>query len=163
MSLKIKYTLGSHGWANVRLSSRPRSVSMSVSYLHDTLADLISAANLLLKGAPEAKVLLMAEPGEHLVYLRATDKAYVAIEVRSFKDRASWNLETEKEYKVVFNAQDTILSFSTQIFENAGRLLSRYGANGFKVRWVNHDFPINEYNRLKVLLKKISNANNLKR
>jgi hypothetical protein len=154
MSIKIKYNLGTHGWADVRLSSGLRRATISVSYLHDTLADLIGAANLLLKGAPEAKVLLMDEPGEHLVYLRAIDKAHVAVEARWFKDWASWNFVTEKDYKVVFSNEDTISSFSTQILENAERLLSKYGMDGYKARWIEHDFPMDEYNRLKVLLKR---------
>jgi len=75
---------------------------MTVSYLHDTLAEFITAANLLLKGAPDARVIAMDEPGEHLVHLQAFSAANLAIEIRWFKDWASWNLITEKEFEVVF-------------------------------------------------------------
>ena len=71
MAIEVNYHLDNHGWADVHLSSGPQSVVMAVSYLHDTLTDLIGAANLLLKGAPEAKVILMDESGEHLIYLQA--------------------------------------------------------------------------------------------
>ena len=55
MALKIKYNLGDHGWADVKLAKDLPRCNMTVSYLHDTLADLIRAANLLLNGSPEAK------------------------------------------------------------------------------------------------------------
>lgn len=50
MALTVNYNLGNHGWAELR-----DRVSMTVSYLHDTLAELITAANLMLKGAPDGR------------------------------------------------------------------------------------------------------------
>jgi hypothetical protein len=154
MAINIKYNLGNHGWANVKLAKGLKNVTMTVSYLHDTLADFICAVNLLLKGAPEAKVLLMDEPGEHLIYLQSVDGVNLTIEVRWFKDWASWDLITEKEYEVVFRAEDTVLNFATQVFTSAEHLLRQYGADRYKERWMEHDFPMNEYKRLKLLLKK---------
>jgi hypothetical protein len=127
---------------------------MTVSYLHDTLAELITAANLLLKGAPDAKVIAMDEPGEHLIYMQSSDAINVAIEIRWFKDWASWNMITEKEYQVAFKCHNTILNLSTEIFNNAKRILEKHGMDGYKERWIEHDFPIDEYNRLKSLLTK---------
>ncbi len=129
-------------------------VNMTVSYLHDTLAEFITAANLLLKGAPDAKVITMDEPGEHLVHLQSLSATNLDIEIRWFKDWASWNLITEKEFEMVLKCQDTILNFSTEIFNNAKQILDKYGMEGYKEKWIEHDFPIDEYNRLKSLLKK---------
>ena len=67
MALKINYNLGDRGWASVDMHNGREGVNMTVSYLHDTLAEFITAANLLLKAAPDAKVIAMDEPGEHLV------------------------------------------------------------------------------------------------
>lgn len=154
MGLKIKYNLGDHGWANVKFTNHLRGVNMTVSYLHDTLTDFIRAANLLLKDSKEAKVLLMDEPGEHMIYLQSTDNVNLNIEIRWFKDWASWDLATEKEFETVFSTKDTIKNFSTQIFENATRILTDYGLEGYKAKWIEHDFPINEFDTLKRLLKK---------
>jgi hypothetical protein len=60
-------------------------VNMAVSYLQDTLAEFITAANLLLKGAPNARVIAMDEPGEHLIHLQAFSATNLAIEIRWFK------------------------------------------------------------------------------
>ena len=65
---------------------------------------------------------------------------------------------TEKEFEIVFSTEDTILHFSTQIFENAARLLNDHGMGGYKEKWIEPDFPIDKYNRLKALLKKNSNG-----
>jgi len=144
MAIKIYYHLDNHGWADLHISNGPQPINIGISYLHDTLADFIGAANILLKGAPEAEVILMEEPAEYLVYLRAVDVATVTIAVSVFK-----------EYKVIFSGEDTILSFSTQIFENARRLLTEYGMESYKAKWVNHDFPIAEYERLKRELERV--------
>lgn len=61
MALTVNYNLGNHGWAELHMCLGRDRVSMTVSYLHDTLAELITAANLMLKGAPDAKVIAMDE------------------------------------------------------------------------------------------------------
>jgi hypothetical protein len=114
---------------------------------------LLTAANLLLKGAPDAKVIAMDEPGEHLIYLQSLDAKTVVIEIRWFKDRASRNMITEKEFEVVFKCHDTILNFSTEIFNTANGILDKHGMEGYKEKWIEHDFPIDKYNRLKSLLR----------
>lgn len=154
MALKINYNLGDHGWASVDMHNGRERVYMTISYLHDSLAEFITAANLLLKGAPDAKVIAMDEPGEHLVHLQSLSAANLAIEIRWFKDWASWNLITEKEFEVVFKCHDTILNFSTEIFNNAKRILDQHGMEGYKEKWIEHDFPFDEYHRLKSLLKR---------
>jgi hypothetical protein len=153
MAIRINYDLSGHGWANIQISSGPQKVDMSASFLHDTLAELIGAANLLLKGAPEVKVMIMQEPGAYLVYLQAMNKGHMAIGIRHFKGKADWGSVSSNEH-VVFNGQDMILNVSTQILQNASRLLSTYGMDGYKARWVNYEFPIMAYNRLKALLNK---------
>lgn len=154
MSLNINYNLGDHGWANVNVHDGRQGVNMTVSYLHDTLTEFITAANLLLKGAPDAKIILMDEPGEHLIFLQSLNSINLAIEIRWFKDWASWNMITEKEFEMVLKCQDTILNFSSEIYNNAKHILDKYGMEGYKEKWIEHDFPIDEYNRLKSLLKK---------
>lgn len=154
MALTINYNLADYGWADVHMNYERQRVKMTASYLHDTLAELLTAANLLLKGAPDAKVIAMDEPGEHLICLQSLDAKTVGIEIRWFKDWASWNMITEKEFEVVFKCHDTILNFSTEIFNNATGILDKHGMEGYKEKWVEHDFPIDEYNRLKSLLRK---------
>jgi hypothetical protein len=152
MALQLNYILDDHGWANLRLTQGGQTVDMTVSYLHDTLAELVTAANLLLKGASEAKVVAMDEPGEHLIHLQATDDLHVAVEVRWFRDWASWNLITEKEFEVVFKADCTIKNFAFEVFVTAKAVLDNEGLEGYKEKWMRHDFPIDEYQRLMGLL-----------
>ena len=37
--------------------------------------------------------------------------------------------------------------------DNAKRILDKHGMQGYKEKWIKHDFPMGEYNRLKSLLK----------
>lgn len=152
MSLKLTYHLDDHGWADMDLADRSQHVSMPISYLQDTLAELIRAANLLLKKSTEAKVFLMSEPGGHIIHLHSIDNAKLEVEVRRFNNRISWDLITEKEYEIVFKGEDSVANFSRQVYRNAQSLLDTYGETGYKEK-CRRDFPSDEYNRLKTLLK----------
>ncbi|HZY79114.1 MAG TPA: hypothetical protein VFE50_06310 [Cyclobacteriaceae bacterium] len=154
MPLTINYHLDFHGWADLHVNHGQQRVRMTVSYLRDTLSELITAANLLLQGAQEAKVLAMDEPGEHLIYLQALPEGKLLVEIRWFKDWASWDIITEKEFQVVFKCEDTVLNFSTEVFENARRILEKEGVKRYREKWVENDFPVDGYNRLKLLLEK---------
>jgi hypothetical protein len=162
MPLKINYKLGDYGWADVAISMDRRyigrrSLTMAASYLHDSLGDLVIAANLLANGEKEAKVLFMDEPGEHLMLLTSSDNVNLEIEIRWFKDWASWNFTTEKEYEVAFSATDNVLNFSQEVFKNAKKILSSNGLDGYKEKWIEHDFPINEFNALEGFLENAKN------
>lgn len=61
---------------------------------------------------------------------------------------------TEKEFEVVFQCRETILNFSTEVFNNGTRILEKHGVEGYKEKWIENDFPIDEYKRLKSLLNK---------
>ena len=69
MALTVNYNLDKYGCAELHMGPGRDRVSMTVSYLHDTLAELITAANLMLKGVLDAKVIAMDDPGEHLIHL----------------------------------------------------------------------------------------------
>jgi len=154
MSFKIEYSLTGAGWAEATVRTRSQSVSMVVSYLHDTLFDLVTASNLLLKGAHEADVILMDEPGEHHIMLRSSDRVNLDIEIRRFNDWASWNMYPKENYKTILSTHDTIPNFATQIFRNASRILATYGLAGYKEKWIEDEFPEEAFNRLKALLNK---------
>jgi hypothetical protein len=154
MSLKVEYDLTGTGWATAKIRTRWQSAAMVVSYLHDTLFDLVTASNLLLTGACEANVILMDEPGEHHIILQSSDQVNLNIEIRHFSDWASWNMCPNENYKTILSTHDTVSNFATQIFRNSSRILATYDLAGYKEKWVEHEFPIEAFNRLKTLLSK---------
>jgi hypothetical protein len=152
MSFQINYSLGNSGWADCTFSNAGQSCGMTVSYLHDSLGELITSANLLIQGVQEAKVLFMDEPGEHMVFLQVDESGVLNIEIRWFDDWASWDLITSKEYKVVFNVKENIIAFCKEVFRTSQDILDKNGLRGYREKWGNHDFPSEGFERLKQLL-----------
>lgn len=150
--MTLNYFLENAGWANVKIAKGDISCSITVSYLHDSLGELTASTNLLLQGIKEAKVLFMDEPGEHMMFLQALSDTVLEIEIRWFEDWASWDLITEKEYKVVFKIQTGLLDFASEVKRNLEKILKENGLAGYKEKWVESDFPMKELERLQKLL-----------
>jgi hypothetical protein len=152
MSFTLNYSLGNAGWAEATFSSDDQSVVMVASYLHDSLDDLVVSANLLVQGAKEAKVLFMDEPGEHMIFLRVNEEDMLDVEIRWFEDWASWDLITEKRYKVVFKTKDSILIYAKEILRNLEKIFNENGTKGYKEKWINNDFPLTGLEKLRKLI-----------
>jgi len=69
MPIEFQYHLRNAGWADATIREGRDSVTMTVSYLHDSLEELADAMNLLLMGGKESGTVFMDEPGEHLMSL----------------------------------------------------------------------------------------------
>ncbi|QSE99004.1 hypothetical protein [Fulvivirga lutea] len=152
MTVDFFYNLDSAGWADATISEGTDSETMTVSYLHDSLGELTDAMNLLLKGGKESQTIFMSEPGEHLMSLINPKDDLLEIEVRWFKDWASWNMHSKTDYEVVFKRTTSLFDFANKICDNLERIYIKEGIEGYKEKWVEHDFPMNSYLKLKKLL-----------
>ncbi len=152
MAIEFQYNLGEAGWAHATISERNNSVTMTVSYLHDSLGELANAMNLLLKGGKESQTIFMDEPGEHLMLLINPKDDELRIEVRWFKDWASWDMYSKKDYEVVFKRTTSLYEFANKVCDNLESIYINEGTDGYKKKWVEHEFPLNSYLKLKKLL-----------
>ena len=151
-SVDFHYNLADAGWADATISEGSDSETMTVSYLRDSLSELTDAINLLLKGGKESRAIFMSEPGEHLMSLNNPKDDELEIEVRWFKDWASWNMNSEKDYDVVFKRTTSLFEFANKVCDNLDQIYIKEGIEGYKEKWVEHDFPMNSYLKLKKLL-----------
>ncbi|MFY0654657.1 MAG: hypothetical protein JXQ96_21670 [Cyclobacteriaceae bacterium] len=152
MAIEFQYNLGSAGWADATISEGKDSATMTVSYLHDSLGELTDAMNLLIKGGKESRTVFMDEPGEHLMSLINSKDDELEIEVRWFDDWASWDMHSKKDYKVVFKRTTSLYEFANKVCDNLDRIYIKEGTEGYKEKWVEHDYPLNSYLKLKKLL-----------
>jgi hypothetical protein len=153
MPLTFDYNLGNAGWAEATISDGTQSCHMTVSYLHDTLGNLVESVNLLLQGVNEAKVIFKDEPGEHIMFLVTENGEILDIEIRWFKDFASYDLLTKKEFEIIFKGKARLLNFSNEILKILERIYDKEGSNGYKEKWVLSDFPLKGLEKLRELLK----------
>ncbi|MEM9679569.1 MAG: hypothetical protein AAF901_04530 [Bacteroidota bacterium] len=152
MPIDFQYNLGNAGWADAAISAGDDSATMTVSYLHDSLGELTNSMNLLLKGDKESKIIFMDEPGEHLMSLINSDDNKLEIEVRWFDDWASWDMHSKKEYEVVFKRTTSLYDFANKVCNNLDQIYINEGTEGYKEKWVKHEYPLNAYLKLKKLL-----------
>jgi len=120
---------------------------MTTSYLHDSLQELAAAVLHLLGAGEEATVVFMDEPGEHHLVLRRHDHD-VALEVKWFDEWASWNLETPSGSKTLLETSVSLVGLQREVANALATLLATYGVDGYKKKWVEHDFPLAEYRAL---------------
>jgi hypothetical protein len=153
MSLTFNYTLGNAGWAKAKIAHQRRSCAMTISYLHDSLEELTASTNLLMQGVTEAKVLFMDEPGEHMMFLQIQNENILDIEIRWFDDWASWDLITDKKYKVVFKTQTNFLDFANEVLRNLEKIFRENGMEGYREKWGQSDFPLKGLEKLRELTK----------
>lgn len=151
--MTLNYKLGNAGWANAKIAHGIRSCSMTVSYLHDSLGELTASTNLLMQGVTEAKVLFMDEPGEHMMFLQMQNENVLGIEIRWFDDWASWDMITDKKYKVVFKTQTKLADFAKEVLRNLEKIFKENGMEGYKEKWVESEFPLKGLEKLRELTK----------
>ena len=149
-NFKFEYKLHDAGWAEAIAYAQDKSVHMTVSYLHDSLCELADAAKSLIYGADSAKVVFMDEPGEHQIIFEKKDEN-VTFEVRWFDDWASWKMYPADKYKVVLSGSTTLKRVTGEIFASLKNIHDTHGLKKYIELWVEHEFPINEFNQLKLL------------
>jgi len=108
----------------------------------------------LLNGAEEKEVFFMDEPGEHRLLLRRTGKENLLVEVEWFEDWKSWELmDKETKGEKVFSAEVSLLKVAHEVKASLDKLLEKFGVEGYKKKWIEHEFPLEPYERLKNISK----------
>jgi hypothetical protein len=146
--MHFDYVLYDAGWAEVRITANRRTVRMLVSYLHDSLLELVNALLQLQQGASKAKVVFMDEPGEHQLLLTCTEGETLSLEVRWYRDWASWGMQSPDEYETRLETSTTVSTLNEQAIEALNAILDTFGTEGYRKKWALHHFPIDEFQRL---------------
>lgn len=145
----IDYQVNKAGWATlaVRAEADEKVAAFGVSYLHDSLGDLARMGLALNKGQSVASAVFMEEPGEvHLVVEGLSDA--LRFEVRWFDDWASWNMADPSSYKVLSQGEVGRAELVRNIQKVLARIHSEIGPARYLELWIEHEFPLAEYEQL---------------
>ena len=148
----FSYKLSGCGWADASVSSGGSALTMTVSYLSDALGDLARAVISLLSEHAVGKVICswQDEPGEYRwMMLREGDA--VRVQIVMFDDCFS-RKDCAKGRRLI-RWECSLLRLATQVKGQMHQLLNDLGEDGYKERWVNHDFPMQEFMRLSELIQ----------
>ncbi|PIA78901.1 hypothetical protein BFR04_05105 [Gaetbulibacter sp. 4G1] len=143
----IEYKITGAGWATVKISNNEKTVTMDVSYLYDSLKELTQSA-IDIKTKQMRKVLFMEEPGEFLLLLNRSDTKIIDYELRWYEDWNEWNLIDENNFKLVLKGETTIAKYINQVKNVLKGILNELTPEEYKEKWINHEFPIEEYKLL---------------
>ncbi|MGO4183010.1 hypothetical protein AB4Z17_17620 [Paenibacillus sp. TAF43_2] len=125
----------------------------ATSYITDALDEMLKALILL---NPELSPFTVSnsqfewneEPGGTVWKFRKIDDL-LHVQIMSFE-----NLRNKKQLVIELNESCSILEFSEAVVQALDLLLSLHGKKGYKEKWVNYDFPTNNYLKLKGFVTK---------
>ena len=145
------YTLGEHGWADADVFAVDNLRMGSISYLSDALGDLARAAIALFTAHPTDRVAVswQQEPGEYRwIMHREGDNVHLVI--RHFDD--CFNRQEDQEGILRFETTCPWTRLATQVKGQLQQILNEFGEDGYKKRWMEHAFPIEQLKRLEELI-----------
>lgn len=148
--MKLDYKLIGTGWAECTIVVDNNSCTVTASYLSDSLKDFVEAVCSLLRGNPASRFSFEEEPGEYRWILNTEPVEEVKITIVEFTDL--WDDKPDSEGMIVFQAKVGIHDFATALKAALDRILNEHGLSGYKKKWIEHDFPANEYQKLCSLL-----------
>jgi len=146
--IQIKYKIDGAGWAIGKIGNGTKKTKFSISYLHDSLKELAESA-IEIQEKDFKSVVFMDEPGEHVLILNKKDETKIEYELRWYEDWWSWNLIDENNFKLVFKGQTTVPKYVNQVRNVLNGIMTELGPKEYRKKWVEHDFPIAEYEKLK--------------
>jgi hypothetical protein len=82
--------------------------------------------------------------------IRTTAEGKVA--VRIFEFREIWGGRPDEEGEVIFHAQCRLRTLAGALLSELQKLERTYGLDGYRQKWVEHDFPIGRLGELRELL-----------
>ncbi|MNJ90816.1 hypothetical protein D3C87_84560 [compost metagenome] len=146
--ITIDYKIENAGWALVIIGNGETQDRFAVSYFHDSLKELANSA-LKIQDKDSQSVIFMAEPGELKLVLERTLDTKLHFELRWYEDWASWNEISEDDYEVIMTGETTVVSYVNQVRSVLMKIYDEIGPELYKQKWIKHDFPTDEYEKLK--------------
>ena len=142
--LTIRYRLTGTGWSECDLASEEMSVTISASYMSDALGDLSRAVLELVQGEGESRCSFEEEPGEYRwIFTRTDGEAGVDLHILWFND--AFEKQPDERGKEVFAAATTMPELVRALVAALDEVRDSHGVEGYRERWVEHDFPEDEH------------------
>lgn len=145
--IEIEYKIVGSGWANGKIGNGKKRVKFAISYLNDSLKELTESA-IEIREKDFKSVVFMEEPGEHVLILNRKEENKIDYELRWYKDWWSWNLIDVNNFESVIKGETTIPKYINQVRNVMIRIMNELGPDEYRKKWVEHDFPIAEFEKL---------------
>jgi hypothetical protein len=143
MDVTVDYRLTGSGWSSCTIELYGQTCVVTASYLSDALRELVSATNHLLGGGKEARFQFDEEPGEYRWILSSTGEGGLRIKILQFPQL--WGEKPDSDGQTVLEATCPVRLFGEAVLLSLNRILDEHGLRGYREKWVNADFPLEDY------------------
>lgn len=150
MGVIISYKLTGSGWAECTIGIDGQAIVTTASYLSDALGSLLQSVVDLMKGQTDATASFEEEPGEYRWRFQRVDAQNIKLCILWFDDL--WDHAPDEEGRMLFETKCRLRTFAGAVLSASQQLLAEHGFDGYKDKWVQHNFPIELQNELKRLL-----------
>jgi hypothetical protein len=147
--MEIDYRIVGVGWASVTVSHLGHTVEFKASYLTDVMGELVAGAILALPCEDEVRFSWELEPGELRWILTPID-GQLRVQVLAFRDFLDH--ADDEDGRDAFRCELPSRGFAQAVAVAAEQVLRELGFDGYRERWVEHDFPIDSLDELRDLL-----------
>jgi hypothetical protein len=141
MTTDIQYKLKGYGWASLFITNGSSYTEITISYLSNPLAELLTALICLSENKSQSETInFFDEPGAHSLVLTLKSDRTLQLEIYFSEEGGELNyVETAK--KLVYSDIDSLDDLSHLVLVTVKDLLNDYGLKGYKEKWIEHDFP----------------------
>jgi len=150
MGASVTYNLTGSGWSECYIQIGEQSAHLSASYLSDAFGDLLNAVVGLMNGAKETTASFEEEPGEYRWRFRQMPPDKVNVRILKFDD--IWAKRPDEQGKTILEAECRLRTFAGAVLSASQRVLQEHGLEGYKDKWIEHEFPLDLQQQLKRLL-----------
>jgi hypothetical protein len=135
----LHYDLTGTGWSECRFSIGDAHCDLTASYLSDALGDLAAAVEDVLRWpGVDSRAVFVEEPGEYRWRFVSAGEDRVVVKIVEFPD---WGRKQDSAGKVIFESECRRRDLGRAMAAELRRIQATLGENGYREKWVNHDFP----------------------
>ena len=73
----------------------------------------------------------------------------IEYELRWFEDWTNWSSKNNEKYETKITGKTTLPKYVNEVRKNLKEIYEEFGIENYKAKWIQHDFPIEEYEKIK--------------
>ncbi len=150
MKFSINYKLTGAGWSECTVTAGDKTAHVTASYLSDALESLAGAVLAIGRGINLARASFDEEPGEYRWVFERVDDQDVRLRIFEFSEL--WSKKEDEDGILILDVQIPVLVLVRSMVSCLADVLQASGIEGYREKWLQHDFPLQQYEELRSTL-----------
>ena len=150
VDLSVHFRLVGTGWAECQIADETSSCTVTASYLSDALRQLLLAATAVISEFRRVTFKFDEEPGEFR-WVISSSLWEIDLTILEFRDLNGDRPDTDGVVRFRTTCRPRI--FAEAVCRATTEVLNSLGEAGYAEKWVEHPFPMLQYQELRRVLK----------